>query len=54
MVLVVVALLFIVGAFIWFIPKLRARSCRTSAAGTIWHAPFPAVAELMIGNTVNA
>jgi uncharacterized membrane protein YbhN (UPF0104 family) len=57
-VLVVIALLFIVGALIWFIPKLRNLVVPqlTSAASTIWRALRSPrrVAELMIGNTVNA
>ena len=58
LVLVVIALLFIVGGLIWFIPKLRNMVIPqlTSAATTIWRALRSPrrVAELMIGNTVNA
>ncbi len=58
LVLVVIALLFVVGALIWFIPKLRKLVVPqiTSAATTIWRALRSPrrVAELMIGNTVNA
>ena len=58
LVLIVIVLLFVVGALIWFIPKLRNLVVPqlTSAATTIWRAlrSPKRVAELMIGNTVNA
>ena len=58
LVLVVIVLMFVVGALIWFIPKLRKLVVPqiTSAATTIWRALRSPrrVAELMIGNTVNA